>query len=132
MTAGNSWKMVLALTVLLPVSPTVFAGDTGTTHKKTQTSDERPSSDRMTRHERKVVQARSAASRRALEKRFNMRAFNRDFDRISSRFEGTGGGGVSDPRSDSRTSRADSSNGHSIPVGTKLRDPDTGQVFIVQ
>ena len=102
-------------------------GERGVAHKKFRHGEvkEYPvSTDRMSRHERQVVRARLAAVHRAQEKRFNTRAFDRDFDRISERF---GSANDAQPSSDNGQENGN----RTLPSGTQLRDARTGQVFFV-
>ena len=73
----------------------------------------------MTRREREEVRSRTAAAHHAQEKRLNQRAFDRDFDRISSRFDD----GMSEPRQTRENGM------ENLPPGTRLRDVRTGRVY---
>jgi len=105
-----------------------------TLHRKSQPmAVERPSPDRMSRHERQLIQARLAAGRRSSDRKSDRRALDQDFDRIEKRFGGvyeTGQWSAMSP--DGRGANGQWSAGAALPSGTILRDSRSGQVFIVE
>ena len=120
----------LVLAAAIPMATDASAEETAQQraklHKKSHAPAEVGGSDRLSRRERHVIQTRLATVHRATEKKFNQRAFDRDFDRISARF-----GAVETERAgDSKQETVRDL--RTLPSGTRVRDPGTGQVFFIE